>query len=124
MPLVRIALLKGTQPQFRRAIADSIHRSMVEVIGIPEQDRFQIITEHEPGDLIYDASYLGIARGDGVLLIQITLSAGRSVASLECDLARWDRLLKADLACHHHQAAEGGEQQRRTARRHRPPRVN
>jgi len=94
MPLVRIALLKGTQPQFRRAIADSIHRSMVEVIGIPEQDRFQIITEHEPGDLIYDASYLGIARGDGVLLIQITLSAGRSVALKKALFARIAERLK------------------------------
>ena len=46
------------------------------------------------GDLIYDASYLGIARGDGVLLIQITLSAGRSVALKKALFARIAERLK------------------------------
>ena len=79
MPLVRIALRKGTSPEFRSAVGSSIHRAMVETIKIPEQDKFQIITEHDESGLIYDPSYLGISRTDGVLLIQITLSAGRTV---------------------------------------------
>ena len=54
MPLVRIALRKGTTPQYRRAIGDSIHRAMVETIKIPEQDKFQVITEHDEDSLIYD----------------------------------------------------------------------
>ncbi|HZR09683.1 MAG TPA: tautomerase family protein, partial [Myxococcales bacterium] len=62
MPLVRIALRKGKSPEFRRALADSIHRAMVETIKIPEQDRFQILTEHDDSGLIYDPSYLGISR--------------------------------------------------------------
>jgi phenylpyruvate tautomerase PptA (4-oxalocrotonate tautomerase family) len=88
MPLVRIALRKGTKPEFRRALSDSIHRAMVETIGIPEQDKFQIITEHDVDGLIYDPSYLGIARSDGVLLIQITLSAGRTVEVRKALFAR------------------------------------
>ncbi|HET9650541.1 MAG TPA: tautomerase family protein [Usitatibacter sp.] len=79
MPLVRIALRKGTKPEFRRAVSDSIHRAMVETIKIPEQDRFQIITEHDPESLVYDPSYLGISRSDGVIVIQITMSAGRTL---------------------------------------------
>jgi 4-oxalocrotonate tautomerase len=79
MPLVRIALHKGTKPEFRRAVSDSIHRAMVESIKIPEQDRFQIITEHDEAGLVYDPSYLGISRSDGVILIQITMSAGRTL---------------------------------------------
>ena len=79
MPLVRIALRKGTKPEFRRAVSDSIHRAMVESIKIPEQDRFQIITEHDEAGLVYDPSYLGISRSDGVILIQITMSAGRTL---------------------------------------------
>jgi phenylpyruvate tautomerase PptA (4-oxalocrotonate tautomerase family) len=88
MPLVRIALRKGTKPEFRRALSDSIHRAMVETIGIPEQDKFQIVTEHDADGLIYDPAYLGIARSDGVLLIQITLSAGRSVEVRKALFAR------------------------------------
>jgi 4-oxalocrotonate tautomerase len=88
MPLVRIALRKGTKPEFRRALSDSIHRAMVETIGIPEQDKFQIITEHDADSLLYDPSYLGIARSDGVVLVQITLSAGRTLEVRKALFAR------------------------------------
>ena len=88
MPLVRIALRKGTKPEFRRALSDSIHRAMVETIGIPEQDKFQIITEHDADSLIYDPSYLGISRSDGVVLIQIALSAGRTLEVRKALFAR------------------------------------
>ena len=88
MPLVRIALRKGTTPEFRRALAESVHRAMVETIKIPEQDRFQVITEHEASGLIYDGSYLGISRTDSVVVIQITLSAGRTVEVRKALFAR------------------------------------
>ena len=94
MPLVRIALRKGTKPEFRRAVGDAVHRAMVETIKVPEQDRFQIITEHEESGLIYDPSYLGISRSDGVVLIQITLNAGRTVELKKALYARIAQLLQ------------------------------
>jgi len=94
MPLVRIALRKGKSPEFRRALADSIHRAMVETIKIPEQDRFQILTEHDDSGLIYDPSYLGISRSDGVVLVQITLSAGRTLEVRKALFARIAQLLR------------------------------
>ena len=94
MPLVRIALRKGKSPEFRRAISDSIHRAMIETIKIPEQDRFQIVTEHDDAGLVYDPSYLGISRSDGVVLVQITLSAGRTVEVRKALFARIAQLLR------------------------------
>jgi 4-oxalocrotonate tautomerase len=94
MPLVRIALRKGKSPEFRRALADSIHRAMVETIKIPEQDRFQILTEHDDTGLIYDPSYLGISRTDGVVLVQIALSAGRTLEVRKALFARIVQLLR------------------------------
>ena len=94
MPLVRIALRKGTKPEFRRAVSDSVHRAMVEAIKVPEQDRFQVITEHDESGLIYDPSYLGISRSDGVILIQITLNAGRTVELKKALFARIVQLLR------------------------------
>jgi phenylpyruvate tautomerase PptA (4-oxalocrotonate tautomerase family) len=93
MPLVRIALRKGKKPEYRRALADSVHRAMVETIKIPEQDRFQIVTEHDDSGLIYDPSYLGISRSDDVVLIQITLSAGRTLEVRKALFARITQLL-------------------------------
>lgn len=79
MPLVRISLVKGQPAALRRSIGDAVHRALVETIDVPPRDRFQLLTEHEPGDLVFDSEYLGIARSDNILIIQITLSAGRSL---------------------------------------------
>jgi 4-oxalocrotonate tautomerase len=77
MPLVRISLREGKSEQYRRALADGVHQAMIEAIDAPAQDRFQVVTEHSANDLIYDPSYLGIERSDDIVMVQITLSAGR-----------------------------------------------
>jgi phenylpyruvate tautomerase PptA (4-oxalocrotonate tautomerase family) len=46
----------------------------------PAQDRFQVITEHPAGGLIYDPAYLGVQRTDNFVMVQITLSTGRKLA--------------------------------------------
>jgi phenylpyruvate tautomerase PptA (4-oxalocrotonate tautomerase family) len=79
MPLVRIALLEGKPPTFIRKISDSIHRALVETISIPQQDRFHLITEHTGTHFIYDPEYLNIARTDDLVMIQITMSQGRTI---------------------------------------------
>jgi 4-oxalocrotonate tautomerase len=80
MPLVRISLREGKTEQYRKSVADGVHRAMVEGAAVPEQDRFQIITEHPPGGLIYDPTYLGIQRTNDIVMVQITLSTGRKLA--------------------------------------------
>jgi len=77
MPFVRISLHQGASPEYRKAIADGVHRAMVEAIAIPPDDRFQVITEHPPEALIYDSQYLGVHRSDRIVFVQITLSSGR-----------------------------------------------
>jgi 4-oxalocrotonate tautomerase len=80
MPLVRIELMHGWTAEQRRRIGDAVHRALVETIGVPERDRFQLISEHGVSDLVYDREYLGIKRTDGIVIIQITLSTGRTSA--------------------------------------------
>lgn len=80
MPLVRVSIHKGRSAEFRRKLGDAIHRALVETINVPPLDRFQILTEHEPGDLVYDPGYLGIARTNDIVIVQITLSVGRTLA--------------------------------------------
>jgi phenylpyruvate tautomerase PptA (4-oxalocrotonate tautomerase family) len=79
MPLVRIALRKGKTPSHLAAIGEAIHAAMVETINVPADDRFQVFTEHAPEGLVYDPGYLGIARTDDIVVIQITLNAGRTL---------------------------------------------
>ena len=56
---------------------------MVETNAVPADDRFQVITEHPSGRLIYDRHYLDVNRDDGIVLIQITLARGRPVEKKE-----------------------------------------
>ena len=77
MPLVRISLQRGKPLQYRRAVADGVHRALVEGIGVPAKDRFQIISEHEAENLIYDREYFDVARSDNTIFIQVSLRRGR-----------------------------------------------
>lgn len=77
MPLVEISVRNETPAPQRRAIADSVHRALVDAIGIPEGDRFQIVSSHPARDLIFDAQYMGVERRD-IVFVRITLVRGRS----------------------------------------------
>jgi phenylpyruvate tautomerase PptA (4-oxalocrotonate tautomerase family) len=97
MPLVRIDVLEGRSDEQLAAIGDAIQRAMVECFGVPERDRFHIITEHRRGRLIYNAAYLDVARTDGVLIVQILFSGGRTAEQKTAFYARAVQLL-VDLA--------------------------
>jgi phenylpyruvate tautomerase PptA (4-oxalocrotonate tautomerase family) len=79
MPLVRISLMKGKPASFGKRVGEIVYRTMVDTINVPGHDHFQVITQHDKNSLIYDPSYLDIARSDGVIFIQITLNEGRTV---------------------------------------------
>ena len=79
MPLVRIDVLESCTPARRQQLGEGVHDALVEAIGIPKQDRFQVIAAREPGSLVYDPEYLGIHRTDGVVFVQITMSSGRTL---------------------------------------------
>jgi 4-oxalocrotonate tautomerase len=87
--MVRIAVSESRSPADRASIGEAVHQAMVETINVPADDRFQVITAHPSGGLVYDSSYLGIPRGDGFVLIQITLNQGRT---LEMKRALYSRI--------------------------------
>jgi 4-oxalocrotonate tautomerase len=94
MPLVRIAFREGKSPQYRQAVANEVHRALVEAASVPELDRFQILTEHSSGDLIYDPNYLEIKRTDDIVMIQITLNQRTQPVKVALYKAIADRLAK------------------------------
>ncbi len=79
MPLVRISLMEGAPESFKKKVGDAVHQALVETIHIPLLDRFQVFTEYRKSALFYDAEYLNIRRTDHLVIIQITISLGRSV---------------------------------------------
>ena len=79
MPLVRIDLLEGKTPEYRIQIGQVIYQAMLDILAVPQDDRFQIITEHPKTGLQFDRNYLGIHRSDDCVFLQITLNRGRTV---------------------------------------------
>ncbi len=96
MPLVRIETLSGRTLGQLSAIGDGVHRALVETIGIPPLDRFQVISEHAPGTLVFDPSYLDIRRTAGVVFVQISMSVGRTLEQKQALYAAIVRNLAAN----------------------------
>lgn len=76
MPIVRIDVSDRRSSTHRQAISAGIHAALVDAVGVPEDDRFHLITVHPAEDLIAHPDYLGVQRQD-VIYIQITLVQGR-----------------------------------------------
>lgn len=97
MPLVRISLRAGQSPEYKAQLGGCVYRAMAETMNVPAGDRFQVITEHDETGLVYDPQYLGIARTNGVVFIQVTLNAGRTLEIKRAFYARVAALLHGDL---------------------------
>ena len=93
MPLVRIDLLRGKPPQYRKAICDGVYQAMRETFNVPDEDRFMVVTEHGSDDLTFSASYMNIPRSDGFVMIQLTVSNTRTVEQKKALYARIVELL-------------------------------
>ena len=79
MPLVRISLPAGKDAGFVKGVSDAVQDAMVANIDVPAADRFHVFGEHAPERLIIDPTYLGVERGAGALIVEITMRGGRSV---------------------------------------------
>lgn len=80
MPLVTLTLREGHSAAFKSAVLDGVHGALV-ANGVPETDRFQRVLSLSAEDFRFDAHYPDAAspRGNDFVLIEILLSAGRSV---------------------------------------------
>jgi 4-oxalocrotonate tautomerase len=83
MPLVRIHVPQGKSVEYRSTISDVVYETTINVLNVPENNRFHIISEHSRTDLVLDPSYFGIQRSENALIIQITLNEGRATSELK-----------------------------------------
>ncbi len=93
MPLVRIALRRGKSPAYLAALRNGIYRAMREAFDVPENDRFILISQHEADEFDYDAGYLGIARDDDLVIVQIACNNTRTTEKKQAFYQRMAELL-------------------------------
>jgi 4-oxalocrotonate tautomerase len=88
MPLVRIDLRRGKSPTYKKAVCDGIYRAMTDTFGVPNDDRFMIVSEHDADDFVHAQSYLGINYTADLIIIQITANDTRTVEQKQAFFAR------------------------------------
>jgi 4-oxalocrotonate tautomerase len=79
LPLITLSLEAGRSPDQKHQLAAAVYEALRSAIQIPENDRFVAIREHLSGDLIADPGYLGVARSEHPIFVEITLRRGRPV---------------------------------------------
>lgn len=70
MPMTKIYLREGSTPEHRIAISDAIHQSLVDVLGIPDDDKYHIFHELREGYLVAAPVAFGLERRHEAIFIQ------------------------------------------------------
>jgi phenylpyruvate tautomerase PptA (4-oxalocrotonate tautomerase family) len=78
-------------------MGDVVHQALVATASVPPDDQFQIIHQLDPGALIAHTTYGGVSRSDDLIIIQITLNAGRSLEVKKALYAEIARALQKEL---------------------------
>lgn len=71
MPLVRISIRSGKPAAYKKALVDGLYAAMRETFSVPEDDLFMTIDEHGADTFAYSPTYLGIARSDDLVIVQV-----------------------------------------------------
>ena len=102
MPLMKFHLLKGRSPDEIDRLLDVAHHAMVSSFNVPERDRYQILTEHEPSHLRTLDTGLDLPRTSKFLLLEVVSRHRPQAEKLafyetlcgslesECDMSRDD----------------------------------
>jgi phenylpyruvate tautomerase PptA (4-oxalocrotonate tautomerase family) len=80
MPLLKTHLRAGRSAEEKRAIGDAVQAALVEVLGVPREDLYQLFAEYGEADFRHTDGYLGLTYSDQLLMIELAFIEGRSEA--------------------------------------------
>ena len=78
MPLARISVPAHLPQERARALADAVHQGLVATCGVPEKDRFQLITRFAPDAMVMDPVFPDVRRTADACIVEIMFLGGRS----------------------------------------------
>lgn len=87
MPLVKIHLRRGKDEEYLRLVSEAVHEALVSAASAPADGRMQIFNQLEPHELVAHPSYGGADRSADLIVVEVTLNAGRT-AEVKRDLYR------------------------------------
>jgi phenylpyruvate tautomerase PptA (4-oxalocrotonate tautomerase family) len=72
MPFVHISLARGKSKEYLDGVSSAVHEALVQELGMNPDDRFQLIDQHEPGEMIFNRDLRGGRRSDDFIVFTIT----------------------------------------------------
>lgn len=94
MPLVRISVYDSMTASTKRIVADAVYDAMRATLGIPEGDRFIIVSAHSQDELFVDPTFMGMNRTSNFVLVHATIRRGRSTEVKQAFYKETARLLQ------------------------------
>ena len=82
MPLMKIDMVRGRSKEEIKKILDVSYEVMLETLEVPENDRYQIVTQHDKDEMIILDTGLGFTRTRDVLVFSL-VSRPRTVEQKE-----------------------------------------
>jgi hypothetical protein len=68
VPFIRTAVPEDTPAAQRQAIVQAIHDALVASIGMPQDERFNLLTPYKADEFFFDRGFNGVARSDRVVV--------------------------------------------------------
>ncbi|AJH24281.1 MULTISPECIES: tautomerase family protein [Bacillus] len=75
MPLLRFDVIEGRDDAALKKLLDTTHYAMVKAFDVPVTDRYQIVHQHRPHELIIEDTGLGFKRSKDLVIISIVSKA-------------------------------------------------
>lgn len=79
------------------ALADALNQSLVQGLGIPEGDRFIMLTEHGPNEIFMHPTFMGMQRSDAAMFVICYLGSHRPTEDKKSLVAAIERLVTEAL---------------------------
>jgi phenylpyruvate tautomerase PptA (4-oxalocrotonate tautomerase family) len=72
MPFVTISLARGKSREYLDGVSSAVHEALVQELGMNPGDRFQLINQYEPGEMIFSRDFRGGPRSGDFIVFTIT----------------------------------------------------
>lgn len=80
MPFIRTNVPHHMPATTRQAVVQGIHDALVQSIGMPVDELFNMVASYQPEDFACSRTFNGVNRSADVVVVEITLRRGRSDA--------------------------------------------
>jgi ketosteroid isomerase-like protein len=72
MPFVNIALARGKSREYLEGVSRAVHDALAAELSMQPDEDFQLISQHDPGEMVFNRDFRGGPRSDDWIVFTIT----------------------------------------------------